>query len=110
MLTFPAAYISSCSEIMAIYEIWKFLSASVKKKKSEAALNTISVVICLHIKCKWWRRFTTNKCVSAQKIQHLQLGIILTRINEIYDENRIIIKYGNIRDNSVRKLLSSKLE
>jgi len=45
-----------------------------------------------------------------RKTQQLHLGIILTSINEVYNKKRIIIKYGNMRDNSVRKLLSSQLE
>jgi len=36
-----------------------------------------------------------------RKTQQLHLGIILTSINEVYDKNRIIIKCGNIHDNSV---------
>jgi hypothetical protein len=45
-----------------------------------------------------------------RKTQQLPLGIILTSINGVYDKNRIIIKYGNIRDDSVTKLSLSQLE
>jgi hypothetical protein len=51
----------------------------------------------------------TNVDLYGKTPQLLHLGIILTSINEVYNKNRIIIKYGNIHDNSVRKL-SSQLE
>jgi hypothetical protein len=44
-----------------------------------------------------------------RKTQQLNLGIILTSINDVY-YNRIIIKYGNVHENSVLNLLSSQLE